>query len=112
MNFEKNFDKLLEDCSESLPPNYAKFYEEIHSILSSGVAPKSFCIHFAKRLKELNDRMKVFDKQGRKKVEINETELLEFKSVSNKWKLLMGCSEKLPEEIRVTISKLADTELM
>ena len=112
MNLDDWLDKLLEKCAKSMTPDYSTFYSEVDEKLATGVSPRDFCEVFAAKVKEYDGLMRIYDKRGRQEHKPSSAELAEFKSTFQKYKLLNGCAEKLPTEIRQQIANLAGCPVM
>jgi hypothetical protein len=112
LDLNRSLDEALDSCAVTLPPDYFTFYERITQLLSSGIPPRSFGEIFASKLKTFDDLMKEYSARGERGEELSPRELEVFKGVSNKWKLLQGCIEKMPVAMRRLISELAGTRVM
>ena len=112
MNLRESLAELLDRHSKSLPPDYLGFYGGISAILARGIPPRTFCEVFSAELKDYDDKMRVYSERGEKGEDLTEGELGVFKEVSNKYKLLIGCTEKLPLEMRKLISEFVGFPVM
>jgi len=112
MNLHASLTELLDRHSQSLPPDYAGFYGSVRAFLEGGEPPRTFCEAFAAQLKGYDDKMREFSRRGENGEKLTDTELEVFKEVFNKFKLLNGCAEKLPFEMRKLISELVGFPVM
>jgi hypothetical protein len=112
MNLEKWLDALLDECAKPMPPDYMTFYSRVLQTLGSGVSPKTFCEVFAARVKRFDGLMRKYARRGEQGHDLSPSELEEFRITFHKYKLLNGCAEKLPEEIRQQIAELAGCRVM
>jgi hypothetical protein len=112
MNVRKSLSDLLDQHSKSFPPDYFGFYGSVSAILASGMPPRTFCEAFGAELKDYDNKLQEYSKRGENGEKLSGEELELFKEVFHKYKLLNGCAEKLPSEMRKLISELAGFPVM
>jgi len=107
MDSRNSLPELLDRHSKSLPPDYWGFYNSVRAILASGVPPRKLCESFAAELQGYDAQMRRYSERGEKGEKLSQSELDAFRGVFHKHKLLTGCVEKLPPDMRQLIFKLA-----
>ena len=96
---------LLDSCARSTPPDYYRFYAGVQAILSKCERPKSFCDAFASALRECEVSVREYSVRAERGDVISREEILPAKLAFHKYKLLLGCGEKLPSAMQVLISE-------